>query len=236
MSNAAGLIGMRRAYTFVLLIISAAAFPSAALAEDANDANMVLSQVAQAMGANNLKTIHYSGTGSSYIVADGSLPTAGWTHAVMKSYVRDINLDAATSRLQLVRIEGTPPVEKTVAHTIDAKSPWSSQYEFWITPYGFLKGAMANKAAVEAKTVFGTTYKAVTFMLPGGHTVTGYIDDKNMIDRVETKIGEKDDVVVEALYRDYSDFNGVKFPTMITEKQGGSLSLILVVKEVNITK
>jgi hypothetical protein len=60
----------------------------------------------------------------------------------------------------------------------------------------------------------------------------GYINDKDLIERVETKIGENSDVIVESTYRDYADFAGVKFPSMIIEKHGGSLSLILVVKEV----
>jgi hypothetical protein len=219
---------------FVSLLISAAAFQIAALAEDVKDAKIVLSEVAKAMGATNVKTLHYAGTGSSYIVTDGVAPATGWPHGILKSYVRDINLDVMTSRLQLVRTEGTPPAEKTLAHMVNLNSPWSEQYEFWTTPYGFLQGAMAHNATVESKTVFGTTYKAVTFTLPGGHNVTGYIDDKSIIDKVETTIGEKGDVLVEALYRDYADFDGIKFPTLITEKHSGSLSLILVVKEVKI--
>jgi len=225
---------MKKAFAFVVLMISASALHAMTLAEDDKDAKTILNQVARVMGANNLKTIHYSGTGSSYIVTEGPVPTSGWAHSVMKSYVRDINLDATTSRLQLVRMEGTPPVEKSIVHTSDANSPWSSQYEFWITPFGFLRGAMANNATVQAKTVFGTTYKTITFSLPGGHTVTGYVNDKDVIEKVETKIGENGEVVVEGSYRDYADFSGIKFPTMITETQAGSLSLILVVKDVNV--
>jgi hypothetical protein len=153
-----------------------------------------------------LLSIHYTGSGSSYIVGSGPGATGGWTHTVMKSYVRDINLEAMTSSLQLVRAEGMPPVEKTLTREANASSPWSSQYEFWLTPYGFLKGAMANNATVESRTVAGSTYRVVTFMLPGGHTVNGYINDKDMIERVETKAGTKDDVQFEALYRDYADF------------------------------
>jgi hypothetical protein len=217
---------------FVLLLISTAALPAAGPIQDVKDARTVLSEVAKAMGADGLKTLHYSGTGSSYVVTPGPVPAGGWPHSVMKSYVRDINLEAKTSRLQLVRAEGTPPVEKTLTHEVDANSPWSSQYEFWTTPYGFLKGAMANTATVESKTEFGTTYKAVTFTLPGGPKVVSYVNDKNLIEKVETKVEESDGFIVEALYRDYADFNGLKFPTLITEKHAGQLSLILIVKEV----
>ena len=50
--------------------------------------------------------------------------------------------------------------------------------------------------------------------------------------RARAWIRENNSVPVEALYRDYTDFNGVKFPTLITEKRGGELSLILVVGDV----
>jgi hypothetical protein len=216
---------------FVFLMISAAALQLTGFAEEVRDATTVLNQVAKNLGADNLKVLHYSGSGSSYIVASAAVPAGGWPHSVMKSYVRDIDLDAITSRLQVVRSEGTPPADKTLTREINANSPWSSQYEFWITPYGFLKGAMTNNATAASKTLTGTTYTVVSFTLPGGHTVSGYINDKNMIERVETKAGDKNDVPVEALYRDYADFNGVKFPTLITEKQADELSLILIVKE-----
>jgi hypothetical protein len=217
---------------FVLSIISVVALPAASPIEEVQDARVVLSDVAKAMGVDGLKTLRYSGTGSSYIVTPGSVPTGGWPHSVMKSYVRDINLDAKTSRLQLVRAEGTPPVEKTLTHEINANSPWSSQYEFWITPYGFLKEAMANTATVESKTEFGETYKVVALTLPGGHTVAAYVNHNNLIEKVETKLEGRDGFAVQASYRDYMDFNGLKFPTMITEKHAGQLSLILIVKEV----
>jgi hypothetical protein len=68
-------------------MISAAALPAAAPIEEVKDARTVLSEVAKAMGADGLKTLHYSGTGSSYIVTSGPVPAGGWPHSVMKSYV-----------------------------------------------------------------------------------------------------------------------------------------------------
>ena len=66
--------------------------------------------------------------------------------------------------------------------------------------------------------------------------MSAYLSDKDLIEKVETTIGDKNDVLVEALYRDYKDVNGVKFPMMITEKQGGELSLLLIVNEVKTGK
>jgi hypothetical protein len=214
-----------------LLLILLAAIQTTVLAQDART---LLNNAAKALGTDHLKTLHYSGSGSSYVVTQGPLPAGGWAHGIMKSYVRDLNLDAMTSRLQLVRSQGTPSADQTLSHAIDANSSWSSQYEFWITPYGFLKGAIANNATVEPKTVFGTVYRAVMFTLPGNHKVVGYINDKNIVERVETWIGDKNDVLIEAQYSDYKDFNGVKVPMMIMQKQEGSLSLILIVNDVKV--
>jgi hypothetical protein len=195
----------------------------------------VLTAVTKALGVEGLKTLSYTGTGSSYIVTNDAPPAAGWTHAVMKSYVHDLNLEATSSRVQIIRVEGTPAEDHTLKSTADAKSPWSAQHEFWITPYGFLKGAMLHNATVEARNVSGTL-RSVTFTLPGGHKVVGYINDKDLVEKVETWIGEKGDRLVEASYRDYMDFNGVKVPTMVTQNHAGALSLILIVKDVKVGK
>jgi len=217
---------MKKLSTTFLLLICMVAVTQTGFGQDAAS---VINSVATTVGMARVKTLHYTGSGSSYVVKEGPVPTGGWPHSVMKSYVRDMNLEATTSKTQVVRIEGTPPAEKTITEDVNPNSPWSSQYEFWIMPFGFLKGAMANNATLQMKTVLGTTYKAITFTLPGGHQVVGYINDKNVIERVETSI---DGTTVEALYRDYTDFNGVKFPALVTEKRGGELSLILVVKDV----
>jgi hypothetical protein len=218
---------MNKLRSIVVLLIVLAALPTASLAEDAKS---TLTSVAKALGSENLKTLHYSGAGSSYAVTQDPVP-AGWPHKVMKSYVRDLNFKTTMSRLQLTRTDGGADGEETVTHAVDADSPWDSQYEFWITPYGFLHGAMAHSPTVESKMILGAAYKVVTFMLPGNHKVVGYINDKDLIEKVETWIGDRH---VEALYRDYRDFNGVKVPMMITQKHAGHLSLILMVRDVKV--
>jgi hypothetical protein len=207
-----------------------------AQASKPEDVRTLLATAAKALGAEGLKTVSYTGTGSSYIVTDDPPPEGGWAHAVMKSYVHDVNLEGSTSRVQLIRAEGTPPADRTLTYNADAKSPWLLQHQFWITPYGFLKGAMMHNATVESRTVSGAPFRVVTFTLPGDHKVAGYINDKDLVEKVETWIGEKGDRLVEAHYRDYTDFNGVKVPTMITQKHAGALSLILIAKDVKVGK
>src|SRR5436190_5991549 len=126
---------MNKLTSFVLFAIVLALLPAANLAEDAKN---TVTKVAKALGTQNLKSLHYSGAGSSYVVTPSPAPPDGWSHSVMKSYVRDLNFETTTSRLRLTRTDGVGG-EQEIGHDIDASSPWESQFEFWITPYGFLK-------------------------------------------------------------------------------------------------
>src|SRR5204863_9462932 len=64
--------------------------------------------------------------------------------------------------------------------------------------------------------------------------VNGYINDQNMVERVETWIDNAmlGDMLFESLYSDYKDFGGVKFPTKIVQKQGGYPILDLTITDV----
>jgi len=187
----------------------------------AQDAKSILSAVAKAMGSENLKSLQYSGSGSTY--------DEKGQHLVMKSYSRRLDLNAATSTAQLVVMQGTPAAPQTTNQTIAADSPWGIQFDFWVTPYGFLKGASTNNATVENKTVGGEEYRVVSFTLPGNHKISGYIDAKNMIERVEAHLDN--DVLVQSAFHEYQDFGGLKVPTIMTQTRNGQLALIVIVKD-----
>lgn len=196
----------------LLLVILLAALP---LTGSAQDAKAVLGKVAKAMGAENLRTLQYSGSGSSY-------DEKGQHHQV-KSYSRQMDLNATTSTVRMTR------ADQTTNETVAASSPWNTQYDFWITPYGFLKGAMANTVSVESKSVYGESYRVVTFTLSGNHKVVGYINDKDMVERVQAWVDN--DVMIEGVYRDYMDFGGLKVPTIVAQNRGGQLAQVIVVKD-----
>ena len=201
-----------------LLVILLAALP---LTGSAQDAKAVLNKVAKAMGAENLRTLQYSGSGSSY--------DEKGQHHQLKSYSRQMDLNATTSTVRMTRVHGTPPADQTTSETVAATSPWNAQYDFWITPYGFLKGAMANTASVESKSLYGESYRVVTFTLSGNHKVVGYITDKDMVERVQVWVDN--DVMIEGVYRDYADFGGLKVPTIVAQNRGGQLVQVVIVKD-----
>jgi len=203
----------KQAHLLVLMILLAA-LPATGQAQDLNT---VINNVTKAMGTANLKTIRYSGSGSSY--------TAGKDVTWVKSYRCDIDLSVPASRVQIVR------EQVTETQNVGTDAAWSKQFELWTNPWTFLKGAAANKATVSTQTVFAEKFTVVTFTVQNKYKVSGFINDKNMIEKIQAWI-DPNETLVETTYRDYQDFNGLKFPTMIIEKQAGDLAMIVLVDDV----
>jgi hypothetical protein len=189
----------------------------------AQDLNTVINNVHKAMGSQDLKTLHYSGSGSSY--------TAGKNIAFVKSYSRDLDINASLSRTQIVREQGTPPAESKETQNITADAPWSKQFELWTNPWVFLKAAAANRATLSTQSVFAEKYTVLTFTVQNRYKVSGFVNAQNMIEKIQTWI-DPNETLLETTYREYQDFGGLKFPTMIVEKQADELALILIVKDV----
>jgi hypothetical protein len=102
--------------------------------------------------------------------------------------------------------------------------------QIWLTPHGFLKAAAENHATAQASEEGGKKVTIITFMT-GENKIVGTIDGQNMVTKVETWMPNPvlGDMPVETAYTDYKDFNGVKFPTHIVQKQGGLATLDLSV-------
>ena len=128
-------------------------------------------------------------------------------------------------------IPGAPPPQAGVfnQNITPANTAWTQQLEIWVTPWGFLKGAAANNATVRSQKIGGKAYNVVSWSptqkAPSGqpYRLTGYIDDKNMVDRVETWVEHPvvGDLQVDTTYANYQDFNGMKVPTKIVQKRAG---------------
>jgi glyoxylase-like metal-dependent hydrolase (beta-lactamase superfamily II) len=89
----------------------------------------------------------------------------------------------------------------------------------WLTPQGFLIGAIKSNSTLKQQTVDGRKFRVVTWTGPNEQKINGYIDDQNMVARVETWMDHPmygDEHVVYA-YDYYKDFGGVQFPAHIVE-------------------
>jgi len=208
-----------------------AAIPASHLGQDSR---AFLANVSKTIGADGLRTIQFSGMGSNAGVGQNTNPNNRWPLVRVRNYTQEIDFAANFSHVRLVRVQDNS--DQNQDRYSSAASPWEVQSSFWLTPFGFLKGATTYESNVKSETVQGTMYNVVSFSVDNKYKVVGYINDKDLVEKVETWIGEKGDTLVEAYYRDYTDFNGLQVPTMITQKQAGTLSLILVVKDAKVGK
>jgi glyoxylase-like metal-dependent hydrolase (beta-lactamase superfamily II) len=210
----------------------------------AQDAKTVIANAQKALG--DLTSITYSGSAKDVAFqqcgANSTDMTCRGTHDPMRpinNYVRVIDLtlpaSRATGTTNNIGAGGSTTVMPGVffqgitAQQADVSRPWANSLELYITPWGFLKGAAANNATVSHKKVDGKSYTVLTWSptvkAPSGknYTINGYIDEKNMVDRVETWLGENimGDMHILALYSGWKDFGGVLAPSKIVQTRGG---------------
>ena len=205
------------------------------------DAKTILGNVSKAMGAQNLKTLQYSGSATEFAFGQAVNPSAPWPGFAEKSYTRTISYEMPAWRVDRVlapippdRRGGGLPPGPTQTVVIGANTPWAQQMDLWMTPYGFLREAANNTVTATSKSMGGKKYTVVTFTAPNKAKFSGYIDQDNMLARVETWVDTPmlGDTLVEVNYSGYKDFAGLKFPTSILQKQGGYPTLDLTVTDV----
>src|SRR5579871_6837772 len=182
------------------LLLSAVLIPMSIRAQDDK---ALLGAVAKAMGVENLKTIQITGSGSAAGIGQNVNPTATWPTARVRSYTRQIDLDALASNMQSVRVQNN--ADAPVNQVIAAGAAWPLASDLWITPYAFLKGAMTNPVTVRPATLDGTQYTMIGFTVQNKYKVEGYIDKQNMVARVRTWVDNDvlGDMLVEGTYDDY---------------------------------
>jgi glyoxylase-like metal-dependent hydrolase (beta-lactamase superfamily II) len=210
----------------------------------AQDAKTVIADAQKALG--DVKSITYSGSAKDVAFqqcgANASDMICKGTHDPMRpinNYVRVIDLTAPASRhtgtTNNIGAGGsttiTPGVffQQVTAQQADVSQPWAGSLEFYITPWGFLKGAAENNATVSHRKVDGKKYTVLSWSpavkAPSGksYEIDGYVDDKHMVDRVETWLGENimGDMHIVATYTGWKDFGGVMAPSKIVQTRGG---------------
>ena len=210
----------------------------------AQDAKTVIANAQKALG--DVKSITYSGSAKDVAFqqcgANSTDMTCRGMHDPMRpinNYVRVIDLSLPSSRAtgntNNIGAGGSTTVAPGVfnqqisAQQADVSQPWAGSLELYITPWGFLKGAASNNATVSKRKVEGKSYTVLTWSpavkAPSGksYTINGYIDDKNMVDRVETWLDENimGDMHILATYTGWKDFGGVTAPAKIVQTRGG---------------
>ncbi len=210
----------------------------------AQDAKTVIVNAQTALG--DVKSITYSGTAKDVAFqqcgANAADMTCQGTHDPMRpidNYVRVIDLTAPASRHTGITHNIGPGGSTTVsqgtffqqvtAQQADVSQPWAGSLEFYLTPWGFLKGAAENNATLSHRKVDGKNYAVLSWSpavkAPSGksYVINGFVDDKHMVDRVETWLGENimGDMHIVATYSGWKDFGGAMAPSKIVQTRGG---------------
>ena len=204
------------------LVCSAALLLLLGATTHAQDAQTIVTNAVHATGADTLKTLTLTGAGSVGTLGQNLTPTTAWPLVKVARYTRTLDFEAMAATLETVRVQNGRETPQT--QTIPAKSPWAQQADLWVsTPFAFLKGAMSNPVTLRSEAIDEIKYNVVSFSVDGKYKVEGYITDKNVVERVRTWVDNDvlGDMPVEAVYRDYKDFGGVKVPTLTVVRQGG---------------
>jgi glyoxylase-like metal-dependent hydrolase (beta-lactamase superfamily II) len=201
----------------------------------AQDAASIIAGASKATGADSLNSITYSGTAANGNFGQSKNIAGPLANTTITNYTRAIDLgqpaSRATGTTMPPAIPGAPPPQPGTfnQNITPANTAWTQQLEIWVTPWGFLKGAAANQATVRSQRIGGKTYNVVSWMpaqkAPSGqpYRLNGYIDDQNMVERVETWVEHPvlGDLHVQTTYSGYKDFGGVKVPTKIVQTRAG---------------
>jgi hypothetical protein len=220
------------------VVVLVTLFSWTALAQDAKTA---ISNASKAMGADDLKTVEFTATGWEYAFGQAVNPKSPWPGFESKTYTRTINFEIPAWHIERVLAPVSPsrrggglPPPPSQNFVINPNTNWAQQLDHWMTPYGFLRAAAAADATVASQKIGGKNYNVVTFMGQNKAKVNGYINEQNMVQKVETWIDNPvtGDTLVEAVYTGYKDFGGLKFPTKMLRKQGDYPTLDLTVTDV----
>ncbi len=230
-------------------------------AQTVKDVHSVLEASLQAMGGANLKTIRYTGSGWSSRIGQTYGLAEDWPRYEVADYTRAIDYDAQWSREDYTRRQGKYPLlgrppmaDEHVTSILSGNYAWDMrgdkpvpltslyldgvsyadlrQLELVITPYGFLKAALAAKDATAITLPIvgasdaglsqnGRKVTIVSFTM-GKYRVNGTINDKNLVELTDTWFPNPvyGDMDYEMRYTKYKNFGGVQFPTLLHVHQG----------------
>ncbi len=209
----------------------------------AQDVRSVLQTAATAMGVANMESIRYSGTGWQGMVGQNVAPDQDWPRVDLTSYSMTIDFETMSSREEYVQVQGDNPrrgggrgfpflTEQRVTNLVSGNYAWTldaqgqpvpqpaavelRRLEIFLTPWGFLKGAMAPDAnpTMVTRNEYGGRVSVVSFVAFGKYRVNGTINPQNLVQRVQTWIPNPvvGDLYYESVYTRYRDVGGVQIP------------------------
>ena len=233
-----------------IAVASAACGPQAGSLQAANDA----------LGATQVNSVEFSGTGRWYQFGQAPAPGTPWPQFDVSSYTAAVNYATPAARVQMTRKQTIEPGRVRPAPVEQRPDQYVSGMTAWnlAAPAGAAPNtppvAQPQPAAVEERVmeIWTTPHgflkaaaanNATSTPKDGGSEVTftsgknkyvGTINAQNDLASVQTWIDNPilGDTEVLVTYSDYKDFSGVRFPGRILRVQGGHPVLDLTVSGV----
>jgi glyoxylase-like metal-dependent hydrolase (beta-lactamase superfamily II) len=193
----------------------------------AQSVQSVLQTTALAMGMESLTSIRYSGTGWRGRVGQNVSPDRDWPRVELPSYTRTIDFETMSSKEEYVPEQGGPVtslVSGDYAWALDAQGqpvpqPAAAELrrlEILLTPWGFIKGAMAPGAnpTMVTRQEYGGRSTVISFVAFGKYRVNGTVNPDGMLERVQTWVPNPvvGDMYYENVYTQYREVGGVQIP------------------------
>ena len=238
------------------LLLSAAALIGGSAAAQ-NTGMAALQAAAAKMGVTNMKSIQYSGAGWQGMVGQNFTPSQDWPRVGLKDYTRTIDFETMSSKEEYTRSQenysqqgggaGFPFLQdQKVVNLVSGNYAWTlnaqgqpvaqpdqaetRRLEIYLTPHGFLKGALAPGAnpTFITRNEYGGRVTVVSYMV-GRFRVNGTINPQGLLQRTQTWIPNPvvGDLYEEYVYTNYRDVGGVMMPRFHSHMDfddGGSLS------------
>ena len=202
-----------------------------------------IQKAVEAMGTMNLNNVQYAGTGKAGILGQSHSAGKDWPLLIIKSYTRTIDYAARSSSEEIVRIYDNPPAKgggapflkeskqnNVVSGLPSPEALEEKHLQLLVTPHGFLKQALNSR--VSTRKLKGSKSE-ISFPI-GKYKISGVIDAQGIVEKVNTWIPNHvlGDMLIETIYSDYKDYNGIKFPAHIIQNQGGHVMFDLSVSSV----
>lgn len=210
------------------------------------------------MGTAGLSSLRYEAGGTLKIFGAPHTPDGEWhSNGIVQRVVVDVHYDQPSMRLawQLVPgIEGPPFGGARQTWLVNGDHAWDVRgdpprpglplfepftgsnmaewrnLDIWLTPPGFIKIARRNDTSVQRRG----GHSIVTFAARDGRPFTGYVNEANLLERVDTALANAviGDMPITVTYSDYRQFGAIKYPTRITYLAGKHPTVELGVMDV----
>jgi glyoxylase-like metal-dependent hydrolase (beta-lactamase superfamily II) len=243
----------------IIVIAAALALVSVSCSKPAG----TLEAAEETLGAANLHSIEYSGTGKWFQFGQAPNPTLPWPPFDVSSFKATIDYATPSALVEIVRKQTLEPprvrpapVEQRSIQVVSGTSAWNLAPAAGAAPGSAPVPQPQPSAAVEERImeIWATPQgflkaaranNATSEAANGGSTVSftasgkkyvGSIDAQSRVEKIQTWLDTPvlGDTLVETTFSNYRDFTGVMFPGRIVRTQGAYPVLDITISEVKL--